>query len=199
MRIIMMSKKCIKSIDHINSNINGSRGYFNNVGKFKNTHKNKEITEAVASKILYCDKYALVEFIKYGLLKADFVYGKYYFLYSWIEDFANDNRLIDYDGNVAKITGYDTPSYVDEKGRTIVVPVIYWIDKDGNETTSPNSQNPPVSYRQYICLYGEKHKHSMGVGGRAQGYYLKPSLEDIDLIKKYNLHLGNNYSNIYVD
>jgi hypothetical protein len=39
----------------------------------------------------------------------------------------------------------------------------------------------------------------MGVGGRAEGCYLMPLPEDIKLIKKYNLNLGEQYKDLYCD
>lgn len=183
--------------DTINEYVKKSRYWFINVGSKKQVQNKREISETVAANLLHCDKNILNIYIKHGFLHSNCIDGKQYFLYEWIEDFAKDNRLLDENGNMPSRTGYDSDYYTDSQGRLIITPTIKWIDKDGNETDKPNPQNPPVRYVQLICFNGEKHRHTMGVGGRAQGYYLKPTPEDIEIINQYNLDLGDQYKDLY--
>ncbi|WFR57145.1 hypothetical protein QA584_26640 [Anaerocolumna sp. AGMB13025] len=185
--------------ERLNDFIKSSRDWFVNVGSSKPVRNKNNISEKVAADLLNCDKYVIKIYTKYGLLHADCIDGKHYFTYEWIEDFAKDNRLLDESGNLPSETGYDSKYYTDNQGRLIVTPKIIWIDKNNMETDKPNPESPPVKYAQTICVHGKKHRHSMGVGGRAEGYYLMPLPEDIKLIKKYNLNLGEQYKDLYCD
>lgn len=183
--------------DALNDYIKKSRDWFIYVGSKKQIQNKRDISESVAADLLNCDKYVINIYVKYGLIRSDHFDGKHYFTYEWIEDFAKDNRLLDESGNLPSKTGYDSEFYTDVRGRLIVIPLIKWIDYNGNETDKPNPKSPPVRYMQLICINGERHRHSAGVGGRAQGYYLKPLPKDIELIKRYNLPLGDQYQDIF--
>ena len=183
--------------DRINDCVKRSRDFFINVGSNKQIRNKSEISEEIAANFLYCNRYFIKILIKHGFLHSDCFDGENSFCYEWIEDFAKDNRFLDEYGNLPEKTGYDSEFYTDNQGRMIVIPLIKWIDKNGNETENPTPKSPPVSYVQLICINGEKHCHTMGVGGRAEGYYLKPSPKDIALIKQYNLKLGDQYKDLY--
>lgn len=185
--------------EQLNNFVKSSRDWFVNVGSRKRVRNKNNISEKVVADLLNCDKSVIKIYIKYGLLRSDFIDGKHYFIYEWIEDFAKDNRFLDKFGKLPSETGCDSEFYTDKLGRLIVIPKIIWIDKNNNETDKPNPKSPPVRYVQIIYVNGNKHRHTMGVGGRAQGYYLMPLPEDIELIKKYKLDLGKEYKDFDCD
>lgn len=195
--MVLHEKDGKKYFDAINEGVKHSRDWFLHVGSKRATRKRNDISIKTVAKLLYCDIYTVKIYVKFKLLKCDVIDNKYYFLYEWLEDFANDDRYIDANGNIPERTGYDSPFYTDKTGRIIVTPIIKWIDARGIETDKPKSKSPPVRYVQLVCVHGDKNRHSKGVGGRAQGYYLKPTDEDIALMKKYNLKIGDEYETLY--
>lgn len=186
----------VEEIRRINETVHNTRKFFNEMGQTFKVRKG-DLSKRQVAKLLGCTEGVLTVLIKYKFIESDYIDGENMFSLSQIEEFATDTTFLDNNGIINCIKDRNFPFVIDENNRKLITPQIIWIDVDGNETMDVCSSKLPLRYVQTCTVNNVEHRHTMGIGWRAQGYHLVPKKEDIDLIKKYNLDLGANYKEYY--
>ena len=186
-----------EEIQRINEAVESARKFYDNIGRTLRIKKG-DLSKGQVAKLLNCTEGVITVFTKYKFIRSDFDVN-HIFLLSWINEFATDTSYLDNNGKLIGIKDRNSPFIIDKDNRKLITPQIVWIDADRNETIDVCSSKPPVRYVQICTVDDVEHRNTMGVGWRAQGYHLVPKKEDIELIKKYNLDLGDYYTDYYSD
>jgi hypothetical protein len=194
----MEEKLSCDEIRRVNEAVQNTREFYNAIGKTFRVKKG-DLSRRQVAKLLGCTEGVITIFTKYKFIECDYIDGKYIFTLTRMKEFVIDTSYLDSSGKLTGKKDRNTPFVIDEKNRKLVTPQILWIDADGNEMIDIYPSKPPVRYVQECTVNNVEHRHTMGVGWRAQGYHLVPRKEDIELIRKYNLDLGDYYNEYYDD
>ncbi|MHB8128952.1 MAG: hypothetical protein ACYDEX_08135 [Mobilitalea sp.] len=186
----------VEEIQRINEAVQNTRKFYNEMGQIFKVRKG-DLSKRQVAKLLGCTEGVITVFVKNKFIKSDFIDDNHFFSLSLIEEFASDTSFLDSEGKLIGIKDRNSMFVIDENNRKLITPQIIWIDADGKETIDICPSKPPVRYVQKCTVDNIEHHHTMGVGWRAQDYHLVPRKEDIELIKKYNLDLGDYYNEYY--
>jgi len=186
----------VQEIQRINEAVQNTRKFYNEMGQTFKVRKG-DLSKRQVAKLLGCTEGVITVFVKNKFIKSVFIDDNHFFSLPLIEEFASDTSFLDNEGKLIGIKDRNSPFVIDENNRKLITPQIIWIDADRNETMEVCSIKPPIRYVQKCTVDNVEHRHTMGIGWRAQGYHLVPKKEDIELIKKYNLDLGAYYKEYY--